>query len=73
MEGSGRGLIEVQSQHFPGGTEENNEKFSLKLAGVPIDIWNNFQIREGEDEEEEEDDDDEIDINKCTWVLCYVT
>jgi hypothetical protein len=33
MDGSGRGLIEVLSQHLAGGTEENDENFQ---SGYPV-------------------------------------
>jgi hypothetical protein len=38
MERSGRGLFEVLSRHFPGGTEENNE-ISVTRAGILAEIW----------------------------------
>jgi hypothetical protein len=34
MEGDGRGLIEVLSQHLPGETEEYHER----VRGVPVEI-----------------------------------
>jgi hypothetical protein len=30
MEGGGRGLIEILSRNFPGGTEEKQEKYHSK-------------------------------------------
>jgi hypothetical protein len=34
LKGSSNCLIELLSQHLHGGTDENNEKTSIKIAGV---------------------------------------
>jgi hypothetical protein len=37
FKGSGRGLIEVLSQHLPGEAEENDEN-PVRITGVPTEI-----------------------------------
>jgi hypothetical protein len=38
LKGSGRVCIDEISRNFPGGTGENHEKTSLKIAGIPAEI-----------------------------------
>jgi hypothetical protein len=38
LEGSGRGLIEVRSQHLPGRSEENHKEISIRILELPAEI-----------------------------------
>jgi hypothetical protein len=38
MEGSGRGVFEILSQHLPGGAEEKSRKTSVKIASLRAGI-----------------------------------
>jgi hypothetical protein len=38
MEGSTHGLMKLLSWHLPGETEENQQKTSIIISGVPAEI-----------------------------------
>jgi hypothetical protein len=38
LEGSGRGLIQVRSYHFPGGTEKKPRNPRVRIVDVPVEI-----------------------------------